>query len=239
MKLIPNKNRVLVISDMQIPHHHVDAFDFLEAVYETYNLEEVVNIGDSLDLTALSRYVRDPDGMSAGDEYQKAIPALETLYAMFPIGTEVFSNHNGRLYDRAMEAGIPRSFVKNMQEIMGAPDTWDFKWEHVIGGVKYVHGDGFGGTHAAREAAIINRQSTVIGHHHSCGGIYYVANNKEMIFGMNAGCLIDMDSYAFKYAKKNKFKPTLGCGIVIEGVPHFIPMVLNNKGRWVGKLLGV
>jgi hypothetical protein len=123
-----------------------------------------------------------------------------------------------------------------MQEIMQAPETWDFKWYHEIDGVRYVHGDGFGGTHAAREAAIINRQSTVIGHHHSNGAIYYVANSKEMIFGMNVGCLIDINAYAFNYARKNKFKPTLGCGVVLEGIPSFIPMLLDKKGRWIGEL---
>lgn len=237
MRLIPNKNRVLVIPDLQIPHQHPDALAFLLSVANTYCTTEVVNIGDSLDLTALSRFVRDPDGMSMGDEYKKSLPVLKELYKLFPVGTEVYSNHNGRLYDRAMEAGIPRAFIKNMQDLMNAPATWDFKWEKDIGGVKYVHGDGFGGQHPAREAAILNRMSTVIGHHHSGGGIYYVANNKEMLFGMNVGCLIDVTAYAFKYGKKSKFKPTLGCGVVIHGVPHFVPMLLDKKNRWIGEIV--
>ncbi len=237
MQLKIGKERVLVIPDMQIPHHHPDALDFLKAVEAIYETTKTVNIGDSLDLTALSRFVRDPDGMSAGDEYKASLPTLEKMYSLFPEGVECYSNHNGRLYDRAMEIGIPRSFVKNMQEIMGAPKGWDFKWEHEIDGVKYVHGDGFGGTAAAREAAIINRQSTVIGHHHSHGAIYYIANNKEMIFGMNAGCLINVNAYAFAYGKKNKFKPTLGCGVVLHGVPHFVPLITDKNGSWTGEII--
>ncbi len=236
MQLKHSKSRVLVISDMQIPFQHPDALEFLSLVADTYQTQEVVNIGDSLDLCALSRFVRDPNGKSAKDEYEMSLPILKELYERFPIGTEVYSNHNGRLYDRVMEAGIPRSFVKNMQEIMKAPSTWDFKWYHEIDGVKYVHGDGFGGNTAAREAAVINRQSTVIGHHHSHGAVYYIANEKEMIFGMNVGCLIDINAYAFNYARKNKFKPTLGCGVVLEGVPMFVPMLLDKKGRWIREL---
>ncbi len=123
-----------------------------------------------------------------------------------------------------------------MQEILGAPITWSFKWHHEIDGVRYVHGDGFGGITAARDGAIVCRQSVVIGHHHSYAGINYVANEKEMIFGMNVGCLIDKDAYAFKYAKKSKFKPTLGCGVVLEGVPSWIPLLLDKKGRWTRTL---
>jgi hypothetical protein len=58
-----------------------------------------------------------------------------------------------------------------------------------------------------------------------------------MIFGMNVGCLVDMKTVAFKYAKKFKFKPTLGLGVITEGVPQFIPMLLTKSGRWIRELI--
>jgi hypothetical protein len=58
-----------------------------------------------------------------------------------------------------------------------------------------------------------------------------------MIFGMNTGCLIDVDAIAFKYARGSAFKPTLGCGVVISGVPYFVPMLLNARKRWTGELI--
>lgn len=236
MQLKHSKSRVLVIPDLQVPFQHVDALDFLQLVAETYQTTEVVNIGDSLDFSGLSRFTKDPDGISAGDEHKRSLAFFKEYYKVFPRGIEVYSNHNGRLYDRAKEAGIPRVFVKDMQEILGAPVTWSFKWSHEIDGVKYVHGDGFGGMHAARDGAVVSRQSVVIGHHHSHAGISYIANEKEMIFGMNVGCLIDKNAYAFKYATKTKYKPTLGCGVVLEGAPSWIPMILNKKGRWIREL---
>ena len=90
---------------------------------------------------------------------------------------------------------------------------------------------------AARTIALRNRRSTVIGHHHSHGGVHYLANDEEMLFGMNSGCLIDRNGIAFKYAKHALNAPTLGCGVVLHGVPQFVPMILNSKGRWCGEVI--
>jgi hypothetical protein len=29
----------------------------------------------------------------------------------------------------------------------------------------------------------------------------------------------------------------LGCGIILNGVPRLLPMVLNDKGDWIKKLV--
>jgi hypothetical protein len=29
----------------------------------------------------------------------------------------------------------------------------------------------------------------------------------------------------------------LGCGVIINGIPKLLPMVLDNKGKWIGKLV--
>jgi hypothetical protein len=108
--------------------------------------------------------------------------------------------------------------------------VWADHWE--FDGIIYEHGDPFSGKDAAIKAAEQNMQSTVIGHVHSFAGIQYSANSKHLIFGFNVGCLIDKDAYAFAYAKKIKRKPILGCGIITNGIPQFIPMTLNSNGRW-------
>ena len=71
-----------------------------------------------------------------------------------------------------------------------------------------------------------NRQSTVIGHVHSWGGVQYTSGPKDTIFGMNVGCGIDETSYAMAYSKPFRYRPTLGCGVVLGDGSHamFIPM---------------
>lgn len=236
MKLLTNPYRVLVIPDLQIPFHHPDAFQFLGQVYQTYKCDRVVSIGDEVDQYNLSRFPKDPDGPSAGEEYAEAMKHLKTLYDYFPKVDAVYSNHLDRISKKALDAGIPRVYLKSLKEWMGAPSGWNWDDAVVIGGVRYEHGDACGGRSAARILAESNRRSTVIGHHHSHAGIEYISNADEMIFGMNVGALVNQEAIAFKYAKKARYKTTLGCGVVIEGVPQVVPMVINSRGRWNGKV---
>lgn len=228
---------VLVIPDIQAPFQHRDTFDFLRAIKDEVKPTKIVCIGDSMDANALSRWVTDPNGLSQADEYHEALDVLHELYDLFPEGDEVISNHNERIAKRAYGAGIPREFLRSYEEIMHYPEGWHIHPYLEIDGVLYEHGHTQGGMYAARNLAIHNGQSTVIGHHHTTAGILYVSNRNQMLFGMNVGCLIDIDSYAFAYAKETKFKPTLGCGIVYKGVPKFIPMILNQDKRWSGELI--
>lgn len=234
MKLEQGKETVLIIPDLQIPFHHQDAFKFLEYIKHKVNPTKIVCIGDSIDSHALSDYIHNPDGYSAGHEHKTALLYLQELYSIFPSGIELDSNHNNRIFRRACSAGIPKVFLKSYKEFMNAPDNWEFMTHCIIDNIMYEHGDSFSGGMAAKTAAISNMRSTVIGHHHNTASIHYVANKERMLFGMNVGCLIDNESYAFEYNKKNKTQPTLTCGVVDKGVPSLYPLIINSKNRWVG-----
>jgi hypothetical protein len=230
---------VLVVPDLQTPFHHKDAFAFLRRVKKIYRPNEVVNIGDEVDFHALSNYEHDPDGYSPGKELIKARAALKELYKIFPRSKVCISNHTSRPYRRAHKFGIPRAFLRDYKEFLEAPNGWEWRDYWIIDGVRYEHGDALGGglgKTAATRAALVNQRSTVFGHFHSYAGIHYTASPEDLIFGFNVGCLIDFKSYAFKYAKSHKARPVLGCGIVEDRIPTFIPMVLNGRGRWNGKL---
>lgn len=237
MKLRKGSERVVVIPDLQIPYEHKDALRFMQAVAKEIDATKVICIGDEVDQLALSRYDTDPEADGAGPELRKAIKRLKPWYEAFPECQVVVSNHTGRVQKAAFKAGIPEAYLRPVEDWLEAPEGWTWQDYVVIDGVRYEHGDNQGGMYAARNLAMRNRQSTVIGHHHSHGGVYYIANDNEMIFGMNVGCLIDTKSIAFKYARGAAFKPTLGCGVVIEGVPFFVPMFLTRRGRWTGELV--
>ena len=237
MKLRTGKETVVIIPDMQIPFEHRDALDFIKGVCDDYQPTKIVCIGDEVDQMALSRFDPDPEGDGAGPELRKAIRHLRKWYAEFPEVQVCVSNHTGRVQKKAFAAGIPEAYLRPVNEWMEAPEGWQWSDVVEIEGVRYEHGDAQGGMYAARNLAIRNRQSTVIGHHHSHGGVFYVANDKEMIFGMNTGCLIDHDAIAFKYARMAAFKPTMGCGLVQEGVPYFLPFIPNKSGKRWSKLV--
>lgn len=236
MKLKRGKETVLVISDTQCPFQHKDAYKFLEYVKKKYKPTKVVHIGDECDFHALSRYFKDPDGFSAGTELDYAVDALQPLYKMFPKVQVCTSNHVDRPYQRAFEAGLPKSFIKDINEVIKAPKGWEWRDRWVIDGVSYVHGHNLpGGKHAIQRACSEYQGPVVFGHVHAHAGVYYKATDNELMFGMNVGCLIDTNAYAFIYGKKYIFKPILGCGIVNKGLPQFVPMLLNTSGRWIAR----
>lgn len=232
-----NDLNVLVIPDMQIPFEHPDALAFVSAVRAEIQPDVVVNVGDEVDQMALSRFDPDPEADGAGPELRKAIRQLQPWYEEFPEMLVCESNHTARVYKQAFLAGIPEAYLRTVPEWLEAPEGWQWASSFIIGNVKYEHGDAQGGMYAARNLALRNRRSTVIGHHHSHGGVFYISNDDETIFAMNVGCLIDMNSIAFRYAKMAAYKPTLGCGVVLRGVPYFIPMLTNKKGRWIRELI--
>lgn len=229
--------RVLVIPDTQAPFQHVDTLDFLIEVWNHYGLDTVVHVGDEIDFHAMSDYSPDPDGYGPGHELDKALEFMHEMYEVFPEVSVCVSNHTSRPFRKAYSAGFPKRFIRDYHEFLEAPPGWDWKDYHEIDGVVYEHGERFGGQYAHLKHALNNMKPTVTGHHHSNAGVIYSANRERLIYGMAVGCLVNMAAYAFKYANKYPRKSILGCGIVIDGIPTFVPMLLDKKGRWVRRLV--
>jgi len=227
---------VLLIGDLHTPFQHLDAWDFLGAVQAKYKPTEAVSLGDEIDACALSAYVKDPDGMSAGDEHEAALQELEPLKALFPQLKICKSNHTERPFKLAYRAGIPAKFLKDYAELLEAPYGWQWADHWDIGDFRCEHGESFGGQTGAYRSALHNMRSTAIGHIHSHAGIAYLKTPSAQIWAMNVGCLIDEDRYAFHYAKHMKTRPWIGCALVEENVPRLIPMDLNVHKRWTGRV---
>lgn len=236
MKFKTGKKVVLAIPDLHCPFEHKDALEFLKAVQSRFKVDTIVNLGDEIDAYALSTYEHGPDTFSAGHELNAAIRHLQPFYKQFPETSVCTSNHTNRIVKRAFRAGIPAKFLKSFSTILDAPPGWIWQDRWAIDGVIYEHGEGYSGSNAVKLIVKDNMKSTVFGHVHSFGGIQYVSNPYEMFFGMNCGCLVDTEAYAFEYSKQTKNKPTLGCGVIDRGIPFFIPLVEDRHKRWIGKL---
>ena len=223
--------RILVIPDLQIPFQHSYALTFLKKVRDEYKPDIVVCAGDETDQAALSRYPKDPDGQSAGDELKRARRTLKDYYREFP---EVFicnSNHMQRLYKRAFEAGIPREYIADIHSYLRAPEGWRWEDSWTFDGIVFEHGDRASGLAVGSKLVDANHASTVFGHHHSTAGLGYITKGHRTLFWMNVGCLIDENSYAMSYTKMHRTKPVLSCGVVIDGVPQLIPMLKGLRKR--------
>jgi hypothetical protein len=225
---------VLAIPDMHHPFCHPDALEFLKAVRDKYQVNKVICMGDEIDAHAFSRYPMDPDGLTAGKEIQVAKETLIPFYREFPDVMICESNHTVRPWKKAFDAGLPRSFLPTYAAILDAPDGWRWQSRWEVDGVIYIHGDaGRSGQYAHIHYVKAFKRSVAIGHIHSYAGVNYEGSH----FGINTGCLIDKEAYAFKYAKNAAINVNLGCGIIINGEhAYFIPMLTDEGNRWTGKL---
>ena len=228
---------VLVISDMHIPYHHQDAFEFLQALKDKYQPDLVVNIGDELDHHAISMHEHNPDLMSAGDELRNARVYVKQLEKIFPKMTLVHSNHSSLVYRRALKFGLPKDYLKTYNEFLGVGKGW--KWVDDLT-ITLSDGQRCFFTHGMSADVLKVAQqygmSTVQGHYHTKFSIGYYSNPDRLCFGMQVGCLINQKSMAFDYAKNFKSRFIVGCGMIIDGQPKLMPMVLNKDGRWNKKI---
>jgi hypothetical protein len=224
-------NNALVIGDSHEPFCHPNYRSFCVEVANIFKVSKVFHIGDEVDNHAISYHESNPDGRSAGDEYIEAYSNMQQWFSEFPEVDVCIGNHSALHMRKAQTAGLPKAFVKTYKEVWSAPDGWRWDWEFRFGDVLLEHGINSSGQNGAITRAKDNRMSTVIGHIHSFGGVQYSASDRDIIFGMNVGCGIDITRYAFEYGKQFKKRPTLGCGVLLDGgrAGIFIPMDMGKK----------
>lgn len=224
--------RVGIIGDLHAPFVHPMYLRFIKDTFAAWRVDRVHFVGDVVDLHALSFWDHDPNGMSAEDEARSAAKNVKQWHRSFPDATICIGNHDERHYRVARKNGLPDRYLRSYADVWETP-SWNWRFEHVIDGVLYEHGTATSGKDAALNLAIQKRTSVCIGHVHSYGGVKWHANYRNLVFGLNAGCGIDCRAYAFAYGKAFPVRPTLGCGIVIDGFyAVFHPMSCGRGERY-------
>jgi len=229
--------KILVISDLHIPYHHKDSFSFLKAIKKEYKPDFIVNIGDMLDFHAINMHTHDPDLYSPGQELKVAKEYVAELENIFPEVIEVDSNHSSLVYRRALKYGMSRQFLKDYGDFLG---TKKWKWVDDLT-LPMSNGQRCFFTHG-RAADVLKVSQTmgmsaVQGHYHTKFTIQWWANQNNLSFEMKVGVLINQKRMAFNNAKNFKTRFILGCGIIINGIPRLLPMILNNNGNWNKQLV--
>ncbi len=214
-------SRVIIISDLHLPVAHPGALDFCVDMYNKYQCDTVVQIGDVIDHHAVSRHDKHPDCPSAKDEYVIVAEQLAQWYDTFPEAIVTIGNHDNRPVELACEkAGVPEMYFKELGDIWNTPN-WEWVYDIVIDDVYYFHGIGSAGKTPALNKSNTIHMPVVMGHRHSVAGHHWGAGPRERWFGLDVGCLIDVDAFQFAYGKHSNKKPLIGCGFVIDGMPKF------------------
>lgn len=215
----------LVFADVHIPFHHPNYLKFLKATYKKYDCGQVICLGDLVDNHAISSHQKETCAKSPYDELDMAIEVVKEYTTAFPEAYLVLGNHDLRPLRQAASVGLGERFLKPLSQLLELPDTWILGDEFIIDEVLYKHGEGCAGVNGALNSALRERMSVCIGHFHALAGVKYSANKRDIVFGANVGCAIDIQAYAFAYGKRSKDRPILGCAVVFNsGHAEFIPM---------------
>jgi len=226
--------KVLIIGDSHLPYELDGYLDFCIATKKKYKCNRVVHIGDFVDFHALSFHDSEPMLQGVTGEFMSAREKVKDWTKAFPNATLIQGNHDRIPARQLRKIGMePSIFMKPMKELLGLPKGWDVQDQLVIDDILYHHGETAGGVNGFRKDAETRMRCTVTGHNHSNAGVSYTATDQELVWGLAVGCGVNQRHLAFAYGKHFRKKPVIGCGVVLDGIPHFEPMDLGSKIRRV------
>lgn len=230
--------RILFIADTHFPYQHRDTFDFLDEIKNKYQINMVRSVGDLVDNHYPSYHELEPGTYDGETELRLARKYCGILQDMFPKLVISEGNHDALPLRKAKTARIPEGHIRDYNEVYQVGKGWKWVKHELIETapremILLTHSVGSNArTNAARFA-----HNSVQGHHHSEFGVHYYADKASLRWHMSVGCLINHDSPAMNYNAHGVYKrPILGSGVVINGAPQCIPMVLNARGRWIGRI---
>lgn len=235
--LLRKKQTFLLFSDLHIPYHHPDAFDFLEAVKKEYKPTDVFCLGDLLDNHAISYHESNPDLASPGEELCNSIEYVGILGDLFPKMTILQGNHDILPIRKARTAGLSKRYIRDNAEVFDMPKGWTWKFEETV---QMNDGRRLWMRHNLKKNAIDVAEYHDIcftqGHYHEDLKVDWIMRKGMNVFGATVGCLVDDTSLAFEYNKVNIKRPSLGCLVIKNGIPEIVPMLLDRNNKWLGVL---
>jgi hypothetical protein len=232
---------VLCFGDTQAPLHHPDALAFIEAVINYYKPTFTVFMGDELDLTSLKKHMLSADSPGPEEEIKTGIEFMRGVFDLVPQAVCLTSNHVAARIGYAQAQGnIPTMMLKTWPEVLGAPQGWVWRDYLVMGNYVFEHGHLISkGARASIQEDVVMRfgrtMSVVRGHHHGNLGdhikpIWVQGHWQQRI--VYTGCLMDKRKVGYSRAAL-----ALGCVVIVKGVPHAVPMIVDRHGKWIGKLV--
>jgi len=211
--------RILAVGDIHEPVSHPGYLQFCQDLYDEWNCNAVVFMGDVADMQAISFHAANPMCPGPIDEFALTKLALQKWYNVFPEARVCVGNHDERVVRLAESVNIPAKFLRDYKQVWGT-QGWDWQYDFIVDDVYYFHGTANGGQYPAANATKKMLMSVVVGHNHSAAGVRWTANPQKRIFGMDSGCGIDVKAFQFAYGKHCKTRPILGAGIILDGIPY-------------------
>lgn len=208
------ESRLLILSDVHIPYHDIDAISAVMEYAESAEIEAILLNGDILDFHSLSRFVRDPKARSVAGELEALTVFYQALreHLPFPVYYK-FGNHEERydhfLFMKASElVGVEEFNLASVIE-RRMPGVQMIKDKRIIqfGSLNIIHGHEyasgiFQSVNVARGLFLKSKVSSLQGHAHQVSEHTETDMNGKITTTWSVGCLCDLHP---DYAKLNKW----------------------------------
>ncbi len=224
-------NKILCIGDIHEPVSRPRYLEFCQDLYEAWGCDDVMFLGDIADWHAVSFHKHHPECPGPIDEYDLAFEQIQRWYKAFPEARVCIGNHDERLIRLGEDNNIPKKFIRNFNEVWETPG-WNWDYYHIVDNVYYFHGTGNGGLYPAPNAAKKMLMSVVMGHCHTAAGIKWLASPQRRIFGMDVGCGIDDEAWAFAYGRHVIKRSIISAAVVLDGIPYHEIMPIGSGEKY-------
>lgn len=128
--ILGDEDNFLVISDMHLPYHHKDSFEFLRATSDYFGCSKILNVGDLFDHHSGSYHESEPDAYSPEQEYIIAKREAGILQEIFPEMIITQGNHDKIPQRKLKSAGLPSSMLQDYNEMYGLDAGWVWRDEY-------------------------------------------------------------------------------------------------------------
>ena len=206
-------SRTLVISDLHIPYHDLEAITTALEYGEANNMDSIIINGDLIDFYKASRFIKDPTRRNLIYEMEMTQEFFDMLRSAFP-DIQIYyklGNHEER-WEMYLKSKAPEIFGDEYYDIqtrLGLTD-WNI---HFVGGkqiIKYgklnvIHGHEFGQSffnpvNPARGMFLRAKCSTLAGHNHQTSSHHENNLNGDSMATFSTGCLCHMEPEYAPYA---------------------------------------
>jgi predicted phosphodiesterase len=207
--------RIVIVSDLQVPYHDEVAVKNLAKFIQTFKPDQVVTIGDEIDLPQISKWEEGRMGSYAQTLDDDRNLAVETLWEL-GVTDCIRSNHTDRLYNIIMSkvpafAALPELRFEKFMKFDELGITFHKTPMNIAPNWIAVHGDHtpikpHGGL-SALEAARRTGKSVISGHTHRAGRSAFTeavgGRIGRILHGVEVGNLMNSQQAAYMKGSMN------------------------------------
>lgn len=235
-------NRVLLLSDIHIPYHSIEALTTVFDFAKKEKPDAVLLNGDTLDFFGLSKFCKDPRKRHFSQELSTFQEFMQILQKQFKTAKIYFKvgNHEERyqhfLFQKAKElVGVDEFELENIVkarangiEFISDKRIIDANGLNIIHGHEFASGF-FSPVNVARGLFLRGKTSAIQGHNHQSSEHTESDMNGKITTTWSTGCLCELHP---EYMPINKWN--LGFAMIDMGKTDF---EVRNKRIYKGKVL--